>query len=122
MGLTLTVPRYMLSRYQYVWKKLAIMVPGTSQVICHRADELTEVFGKLTESVCKRSEECTNKILSAKEKKTDLCRKMIRRSYDEKHPFPLDYERWIGSTARRYASKRKQKLARLQRVISRMLE
>ena len=65
---------------------------------------------------------CTDKILAAKEKKMSLCRKMIRRSYDEEHPFPLDYDRWIGSTAGRYANKRKQKLARLQREISRMLE
>ena len=47
---------------------------------------------------------------------------MIQRSYDEEHPFPLDYDRWIGSTASRYANRRKQKLARLQREILRMLE
>ena len=78
---------------------------------------MIEAIKKLTERVCKRSEECTTKIISARNKKMNFCRRTNRRSFGEDYSFPLNYERWIGSTAKRYTCKKKLKLARLQTIL-----
>ena len=100
------LPEALVERYPLIKREMGF---GNDKACISFRVQFGRLFNRLRKTIDRikmANKELQKKDLELKQQKKDYCRKQRDVVFDEDLPFDLDANRWIGSTAWRYADKR----------------